>query len=265
MMTNVEPAETAAVKACCANIYQSDLARWLLGDTFHPGGLALTERLGVLLQLGPGQRVLDVAAGQGSSAIFLAERFGCQIVGVDYGPGSVAAATGRAEQAGLSQLVHFGPGDAEQLQFADHSFDAVICECAFCTFPNKTAAAGEFARVLRPGGRLGLSDLIRSGALPQVLDSLLAWIACIADARSVGEYAVCLEVAQIESHDIALLDMVKAVQAKLLGAELLVKLKKIEVAGADFEQARRMARAATEAINQGQLGYGVLVGVKPPN
>jgi ubiquinone/menaquinone biosynthesis C-methylase UbiE len=65
----------------------------------------------------------------------------------------------------------------------------VICECAFCTFRDKSAAASEFARVLKPGGKVGLSDLTRSGILPAELDGLLAWVACIADARPISEYA----------------------------------------------------------------------------
>src|SRR5260370_39336051 len=73
------------IKACCATVYASDWARLLLGESFHPGGLALTERLGTLLDLGPAKRVLDIAAGQGSSAIFLAQRFGCEVIGVEYG------------------------------------------------------------------------------------------------------------------------------------------------------------------------------------
>jgi len=138
------------LKACCAAVYTSDWARLLLGESFHPGGLALTERLGTLLDLGPGKRVLDIAAGQGTSAIFLAQRFGCEIIGVEYGGDLVCAAARAAEAAGVAGRVCFEQGDAEHLTFADDQFDAVICECAFCTFPNKHAAAGEFARVLRP-------------------------------------------------------------------------------------------------------------------
>src|SRR5579885_2945087 len=171
------------VKTCCAAIYQSDWARLLLGDSFHPGGMALTEHLGMLLDLAPGKQVLDVAAGQGTSAIFLAQRFGCQVVGLDYGEEAVRQATQAAEETGIAHLVRFEQGDAECLSAADGAFDAVICECAFCTFPDKRAAADEFARVLRPGGRVGLSDLTRAGAVPSELQGLLAWAACIADAQ----------------------------------------------------------------------------------
>ena len=252
------------IKACCAAVYESDWARLLLGESFHPGGLALTERLGDLTGLGPGQRVLDLAAGTGASAIFLAEQFGCEVVGVDYGRESVALANRTAAEAGLADQVRFELGDAEQLPFNAASFDAVICECAFCTFPDKATAAAEIARVLRPGGRLGLSDLTRSGPLPAELDGLLAWIACIADAQPVEQYLNTLEAAglaveQVEAHDEALGQMVGDVRGKLLGAELLVKLKKIELPGADFSQAKSIARSAAEAVREGKLGYALLV------
>jgi arsenite methyltransferase len=255
--------DAAELKTCCAALYQSDFARILLGDSFHPGGLQLTARLGELLSLSPGQRVLDVAAGRGESAIFIARHFGCEVVGIDFGSGNVAEATLRAQEAGVTNLVRFEEGDAERLSIPDESFDAVICECAFCTFPDKPSAAREFARVLRNGGRVGLSDLTRSGPLPPELEGLLAWVACIADARPVSEYARYLEEAgfeqpSVEPHDEALLEMVRAIQGKLLGAELMVKLKKLELPGADFEQAKALARAALDAIRAGVLGYALL-------
>jgi arsenite methyltransferase len=256
--------DAAELKTCCAALYQSDFARILLGDSFHPGGVQLTARLGELLSLAPGQRVLDVAAGRGESAIFIANRFHCQVVGIDFGSGNVKEATLRAQKAGVADLVRFEEGDAERLQVPDSSFDAVICECAFCTFPDKQSAATEFARVLRDGGRVGLSDLTRSGTLPPELEGLLAWVACIADARPVAEYARYLEEAAfqppvIEPRDEALLELVRDIQGKLLGAELMVKLRKLELPSADFEQAKALARAAMDAIRAGILGYTLIV------
>jgi ubiquinone/menaquinone biosynthesis C-methylase UbiE len=255
------------IKTCCAAVYQSDWARLLLGDTFHPGGLALTERLGQLLELDARQRVLDVAAGNGTSAIFLAQRFGCVVVGVDYGEAAVQAAAQAAEAAGVGHLVRFARGDAERLPIADSTFDAVICECAFCTFPDKTAAAREFARVLRPGGRVGLADLTRNGSLPAPLEGLLAWVACIADARPVAEYVRTLVGAGlvqecVEPLDGALRDLVRDVRTRLLAAELLVRLQKIELPAVDFEQARTMASAAADAVHAGLLGYTLVTAAR---
>ena len=256
------------LKACCATVYASDLARLLLGESFHPGGLALTEQLGTLLDLGPDKRVLDIAAGQGTSGIYLAQRFGCEVIGVDYGSALVREAARAAEAASVADRVCFEQGDAENLIFADGQFDAVICECAFCTFPNKRAAAGEFARMLRPGGKVGLTDLTRSGEVPAELQGLLAWIACIADALSVDEYVHYLEdagltVDRIEPHDNALSAMVHDIRAKLFAAELLVKLKQIEVPSVNFDQAKSMARAAAEAVKARRYGYALFIATKP--
>ena len=99
---NDPPAESAELKSCCAALYQSDFARMLLGDSFHPGGLRLTARLGEHLGFGPGLRVLDVASGKGESAIFLARQFGCQVVGVDFGPENVKEANPGRGGAGCS-------------------------------------------------------------------------------------------------------------------------------------------------------------------
>jgi ubiquinone/menaquinone biosynthesis C-methylase UbiE len=256
---------SCALKSCCAAIYQSDFARMLLGDSFHPGGLRLTARLGERLGLGLSIRVLDVASGKGESAISLAQRFGCEVVGIDFGPENVKEAGERAASAGVSRLVTFREGDAEHVKFPEAAFDAVICECAFCTFPDKSAAVSEFARVLKPGGRVGLSDLTRSCELPQELEGLLAWVACIADARPVAEYAAYLAGAgftdvEVEAHDEALAEMVRDIQGKLLGAELMAKLKKLDLEGVDFGQAKALARAASDAVRAGTLGYAVITG-----
>jgi arsenite methyltransferase len=265
----VTPSEAELTKRCCADLYASDWARLLLGESFHPGGLALTERLGSLLGLGPHTIVLDVAAGRGASAVHLARSFGCRVVGVDYSAQNVELARAAALQAGLVERVQFVEGDAEQLAaFADETFDAVVCECAYCTFPDKAAAARESARVLRRGGRFGLGDLTRSGPLPPGLDGLLAWIACIADALPVDGYiryceAAGLRVEQVEAHDDCLRELVEQVRGRLLGAQVLLKVQALELPGVDFARATELARRAAEVVEQGTLGYSLLVATKP--
>jgi arsenite methyltransferase len=256
------------VKSCCANVYQSEWVRLLLGDSFHPGGTALTAYLGAALRLEPGQCVLDVAAGQGTSAIHLAQRFGCSVLGIEYSPVTVERVTQAAQTAGVAHLVTFEQGDAEQLPVPAASFDVVVCECAFCTFPNKALAASEFARVLSPGGRVGLSDLTRKGEVPTELQGLLAWIACLADAQPLENYVhylteAGLTIQLVEQHDEALSDLVRDIQAKLLGTELLVKLNKITLPGEiDLEQAKTMAKAAATAIQARRFGYAILTATK---
>ncbi|HEY4387732.1 MAG TPA: methyltransferase domain-containing protein [Ktedonobacteraceae bacterium] len=264
----VNSGDDQALKSCCANVYQSDCARLLLGESFHPGGTMLTAYLGSMLHLRAGQRVLDVAAGQGTSAIHLAQCFGCSVLGIEYSRTAVENATQAAQAAAVAQLVTFQQGDAEQLPVTAESFDAIICECAFCTFPNKTMAASEFWRVLKPGGRVGLSDLTRKDDIPDDLQGLLAWIACIADAQPLERYAqylmdAGLAVQRIEPHNEALSDMVRDIQGKLLGTELLVKLKKLQLpTEIDFDQAKKMAKAAATAIQAQKFGYAIIIAEK---
>ena len=257
----------ATVKQCCADVYASDAARMLLGDSFHPGRTRLTERLGGLLNLTSRTRVLDVAAGRGTSAIFLAERFGCKVVGVDYSRDNIEAANAAAATKGLADKVTFQWADAEQLPFPNGSFDAVICECAFCTFPDKQAAARDFNRVLGGGGQLGLNDLTRHGSLSPELESLMSWITCIADAQPLFTYAALLcgaafTVNVVERHDAALAEFVNEMRTRLLAAEVMARLQKLMLPGFDFEGAKLLAKQALAAIKDGKLGYAILVASK---
>jgi arsenite methyltransferase len=260
--------EQQQVKQCCARLYESDLTRFLLGEAFHPGGLQLTGQLGRVLGLSPATRVLDVACGKGTTAVFLAKEFGCDVFGIDYGDQNVEAARSLAQAEYVDSRVKFERSDAEALPFSDESFDAVICECAFCTFPDKDAAAREFFRVLRRGGQVGISDLTRKRVLPEDLDGLLAWIACIGDAQSIEGYTALLRtagflVSGIKEQNDALEEMVNHVRLKLFGAELMTGLNKLRLPGLDLAAAKRMANCAMAAVKQGQLGYVVIWATKP--
>lgn len=239
----------------------------LLGDAFHPGGAKLTERLGQILDLTPRTRVLDVAAGKGTSAILLAERFGCEVIGVDYSRKNIEISNQETRAKGLDGKVTFQWADAEELPFPNASFDAVICECAFCTFPEKPTAAREFSRVLRAGGRVGLSDLTRDRSLSPELEDLMSWIACIADAQPLSEYVALLSdaafaVSVIEKHDGALAELVSQIRTRLLAAEVITGLQKLVLPGFDLQAAKIMARHALEAIKMGKLGYAIVVASK---
>jgi len=253
------------VKSCCASAYSSAAARWLLGESFHPGGAELTSRLGRALHVGSGSLVVDVASGPGTSAVQIARETGCDVVGVDLAAESVAAAARAAEKAGLSTRVRFIQGDAEALPLADEAADGALCECALCTFPDKATAAREFARVLRPGARLALSDVTAlPDELPPELTSLQAWVACIADARPLDEIGSLLEqaglvVEESERHDEALAAMLDRVDARLTAARLL---------GADFfgdrvDKGRELVAVAQDALARGLLGYAVVVARRP--
>lgn len=252
------------VKACCALAYSSPAARWLLGDSFHPGGARLTSRMAGALAVGPGQTVVDVASGRGASALQLARETGCEVVGVELSAESAAAAARVAEEAGLAGRVRFLVGDAEALPLGDASADGALCECAFCAFPDKEAAARELARVLRPGARLALADVTaQRERLPPELTTLEAWIACLADARPLDEIAELLEQAGLavetrERHDGALAELLERVEARLTLARLLDGRLPPELRDA-VGRGLALVASAREALAGGILGYGVLV------
>jgi arsenite methyltransferase len=245
------------LKSCCAAAYASPAARWLLGDSFHPGGAELTSRLGAALQIGSGQTIVDVASGPGTSALQLARETGCSVIGVDLSPESVEAAGRRALEEGLDGRVRFVSGDAEALPLDDGSMDGALCECSLCTFPDKPAAASELARVLRPSARLALSDVtaVRE-RLPPSLAALDAWVACLGGAQPLEETAELLEgagfvVETVEPCDGVLGELIDGVEARLRAARFFVG----DVASRGLE----LAAGAREALESGVLGYGVVV------
>lgn len=118
-----------------------------------PVGQNILERV----QVNSGERVLDVASGTGEPALTLAGQCpGAEIIGTDAAPGMVRAATSKATAQGLSNL-RFESMPAEALDFADASFDVVICRFGVMLFEDSQKGLEEMCRVLKPGGRFALS------------------------------------------------------------------------------------------------------------
>ena len=253
-------------KACCAASYQADAVSLILGDSFHPGGLALTRRLARALGLQPGERVADVASGPGSTAFLLATEFRVDVEGIDLGEDLVAAANAKAADEGVDEHVTFHVGDAERLPLADEAVDAVVCECALCIFPDKATAAVEMARVLRPGGQVGITDVtLDPDRLDTELASLAGWVACMADARPVSEYSeylqrAGLEVDLTESVDEALAHMLETIDARLAAYHMAGTPA---LAGVDVGSVRRKVAIAARAVANGVAGYALIIARKP--
>ena len=266
-MTADPATDPEAIKACCAAGYSADAVALLLGESYHPGGLALTRRLAGVLALSPGQRVLDVASGPGATARLLAGEYGVTVDGVDLSEQTVSRARASVDQAGLAERVRLHVGDAEQLPLPDAAFDALVCECAWCTFPDKPAAAAEFARTLRPGGRVGITDVtLGEQGLPEELTTLAAWVACIADARPVDEYIALLAEAGLttthtENHDQALTAMIDQIDARLR-LLAMVSPAQLDAAGVDLPAVTYYTDLTRGAVADGRLGYTLIVAEK---
>ena len=264
-MTSIDDLSADDVKLCCATAYQNDVVALVLGESYHPGGLDLTRRLARALDLRSGERVLDIASGPGTTAFLLAAEFGVDVEGVDLGPVTVDKANATSSARGLGEQVRFRIGDAERLPVPDASFDAVVCECAFCTFPDKPTAAAEIARVLKPGGRVGITDVaLDPERLDAELRTLAGWVACIADARPMAEYVELLEhaglhVTRTEPHDDALTRMIEQIDGRLAAYSML---KHAALENVDVPKARERCTLAARAVEDGIAGYSLIIARK---
>jgi SAM-dependent methyltransferase len=143
----------------------------------------------------PGETVLDLGSGAGIDAFLAARRVGPEgrVIGVDMTPAMLAKARSAAVRFGLDN-VEFREGRLEELPVEDASVDAVTSNCVINLVPDKAAVFREIARVLKPGGRLVISDILLERPLPEAIASdLLAYVGCIAGAevreRYFGELA----------------------------------------------------------------------------
>jgi SAM-dependent methyltransferase len=123
----------------------------VIGTTLQIVGESLCEAL----DLRAGQRVLDVAAGNGNATLAAARRW-CDVVSTDYVGTLLERAKARASAEGLA--VQFEQADAENLRFDDASFDVVLSTFGVMFTPNQEKAAAELARVCKPGGKIGLAN-----------------------------------------------------------------------------------------------------------
>ncbi|UCE10895.1 MAG: methyltransferase domain-containing protein [Candidatus Thorarchaeota archaeon] len=133
---------------------------------FRWGGMDTTDKLASLCGVEKGKRVLLVGCGTGYSAFHLAKNYECEVVGVDISNFLITVAQEKVEEMGLGGLVSFEVGDAHDLQFDDGSFGVVLTE-SVVIFLDKERALLEFARVLRPGGFLGISEIYQADDAPE--------------------------------------------------------------------------------------------------
>jgi arsenite methyltransferase len=154
-----------------------------------------------LLSLVPGETVLDLGSGAGVDAFLAALKVGSdgRVLGIDMTTAMIERARANAAQAGFRQ-VEFREGRLEALPVEDASIDAVTSNCVINLVPDKAAVFREVARVLRPGGRLVISDILLDGRLPELLErDLLAYVGCVAGAMERRAYFSLVEVAGLRS------------------------------------------------------------------
>jgi arsenite methyltransferase len=177
-----------------------------------------------LSELQEGEVVLDLGSGGGLDCFLAARRVGPRgrVIGLDMTPEMVRSARANAEQLLLGN-VEFRLGEMEHMPVEDESVDVVISNCVVNLSPNKDGVFKEAYRVLRPGGRLCVSDIVTRGELPEaVRNDLTQWAGCVAGALDEQDYLGRIGAAgfvDLEKQDVAL-DPNKEEAARAVGAPI---------------------------------------------
>ena len=135
------------------------MARHVGMTVIHPGGLNATRRLAESCHLSPETRVIDIACGKGTSAVYLVERYGCEVVGIDISDDLIAQANALAKNRGMTQKTTFRVGDALDLPFPDNEFDVAVSQAMLVLVSDKRRSIQEALRVVKPDGYLGWLEL----------------------------------------------------------------------------------------------------------
>jgi arsenite methyltransferase len=179
----------SAANPITANLYDRS-------DTAELPGDAVAASLGcgnptALAELKPGETVLDLGSGGGIDVLLSARRVGPggKAYGLDMTDEMLALARDNQREAGVSN-VEFLKGEIENIPLPDNSVDVIISNCVINLSANKDRVFGEAMRVLRPGGRLAVSDIVVRGSMPaEIKRQVELWAGCIAGALEDRDYA----------------------------------------------------------------------------
>jgi len=175
-----------------------------------------------LARLNPGEVVLDLGSGGGIDVLLSARRVGPtgKAYGLDMTDEMLALANENKRKSGMEN-VDFLKGEIENIPLPDNSVDVIISNCVINLSADKDKVLREALRVLKPGGRFAVSDVVTRGAIdPQIRQSVLLWVGCIAGALDEQEYRGKLAAAGFEQIDIEPTRIYKTEEARnILAAE----------------------------------------------
>jgi SAM-dependent methyltransferase len=207
-----------------------------------------------LLELQPGETVLDLGSGGGIDCFIAAKRVGPEghVIGVDMTPEMVARARRNAQAAGVAN-VDFRLGEIEHLPVADGTVDAIISNCVINLVPDKAQVFRDAFRALKPGGRLSVSDIVLLGEVPLLIrDSVEAYVACLSGAVLRDDYLRMLEdagftqVTVTEARSFTPEDVVAADLVEEFAKHAQVSLAELQDAASRFQSVRVSARKPAE-------------------
>jgi arsenite methyltransferase len=177
---------------CCdplsSNLYPADMLTEL-PDDISSFTLGCGNPI-ALASLRAGETVLDLGSGGGLDCFLAAKQVGetGRVIGVDMTPEMIERARSNAERLKINN-VEFRQGFLEDMPMDSSSIDVVISNCVINLTPDKFKVFAEMARVLKPGGRVGISDVVSNGPLPKALrENIQAWDECLGGALEVKEY-----------------------------------------------------------------------------
>ena len=157
-------------------------------------------------QLQPGEVVVDLGCGGGIDVVLAAGHVGShgRVIGVDFAPEMIEGAAKAAGEAGVSDQVELVVGDLEQLDLADACADVVLSNCAINLCPDKEVVYREAYRILRPGGRIAISDVVLTASIPLPIRERFgaAWAGCLGGAIEENDYFCLVEEAGFTDFEI---------------------------------------------------------------
>ena len=193
---------TSGGRSCCdpitGNLYE-DAQKVDLPETAVLASLGCGNPT-ALAQLNPGETVLDLGSGGGIDVLLSARRVGPtgKAYGLDMTDEMLALAEENKRKAGVSN-VEFLKGEIEHIPLPDNSVDVIISNCVINLSANKDRVMQEAFRVLKPGGRFAVSDVVTRGQmLPEIRKSVLLWVGCVAGALEENDYRSKLAAAGFE-------------------------------------------------------------------
>jgi ubiquinone/menaquinone biosynthesis C-methylase UbiE len=128
-------------------------------SVLHPGGFEATNELATRCDFDEGKKIIDIACGKGTTSIYLAKRFGCKVIGIDFSERLIGEAKHLAKKSKVENLVSFQVADALGLPFHEGEFDGAISQAMLVLVDDKKKAIKETMRVLKEGGRAGWVEL----------------------------------------------------------------------------------------------------------